>query len=92
MTIAICMHCGEEKFGAFNPCEKCGFIPDTEDEMVWSICMSDHYLSREKLSEIGNKVKAGKVPTIDPNSHRLILEQLREAGLMKMMGKTPLDG
>ena len=89
MTIAICMHCGEEKWGAFNPCDKCGFHPNTEDEMVWAICVSDHYLKRETLLEIGEKVKTGDVPMIDPETHQRMLEQLRHSGMMKMMGFAP---
>jgi hypothetical protein len=91
MTIAICMNCGEEKWGAFNPCEKCGFHPRTEGELVWSICVSDHYLNKETMREIGDKVKIGEVPTIDSATHNMMIEQLRETGLMKMMRMSPQE-
>lgn len=86
MTIAICMRCGDEKFGSFTSCKRCNFRPTTEDEMVWSVCVSDHHLNRETLSEIGEQIKAGNVPMIAPDTHKQMLEQLRKAGTMRKMG------
>ena len=91
MTIATCMQCGEEKWGAVSPCEKCGFSPRTEDDIAWSMCVSDHYLSHETLVQIGEAIKAGKRPRVDPESHAKMLAHMRESGMMQMMGLAPPD-
>ena len=36
MTLAVCFKCGKAKFGAFNPCEGCQAMPQSEDDFVLS--------------------------------------------------------
>jgi hypothetical protein len=65
MTIAICIKCGAEKFGAFSPCE-CGFTPTSKAEMAESMFLSDHNYTHSELRDIGNAIKSGEVITVDP--------------------------
>jgi hypothetical protein len=65
MTIAICIKCGAEKFGAFSPCE-CGFTPTSKAEMAESMFLSDHNYTHSELRVIGNAIKSGEVITVDP--------------------------
>ena len=65
MTIAICIKCGAEKFGAFSPCE-CGFTPTSKAEIAESILLSDHNYTLSELRDVGSAIKSGEVITVDP--------------------------
>ena len=60
MTQAVCFNCGELKFGSFTECENCHRTPENDDDMAFSMALSDHYFSLEQLNEIGNKIKNGE--------------------------------
>ena len=68
MTVAVCLHCGEFKHGAFNPCLKCGYTPDDDESLTKHLLVSDHYHSRETMEAIAARVKAGEPVTFDPES------------------------
>ena len=55
MTWALCLNCGEIKFGAICPCPNCQ-VASTGD-MGLDIAFSDHHLSRETLERFGVVVK-----------------------------------
>jgi hypothetical protein len=50
MTTALCLNCGELKWGALCPCKKCN-IRTTD------IRFSDHYLKRDVLQQLGNVLR-----------------------------------
>ena len=56
MTMALCMNCGNVKFGAICPCSECG-IASTGD-MSLDIAFSDHHLDLKTLEELGQVVRA----------------------------------
>jgi len=56
MTWALCFHCGETKFGAICPCEKCG-VGSTGDISL-DIAFSDHRLSEQTLKAFGDVIRA----------------------------------
>ena len=66
MTKAICLNCGEFKFGAFNECPGCGFQPSNPEQQAKHLIVTDHYRSPEELEEISRKVKAGEPLVFDP--------------------------
>ena len=66
MTIAVCLKCGNFKFGAFNSCRKCGAKPQDVDELGLSLAMSDHYFDRPTLEQISQIIRAGEEPLIQP--------------------------
>ena len=70
MTKAICWKCGKFKHGGFNECDKCNAIPNTEDELITSLFLTDHYQDEEGLKRLQEKVKGG--------SGFLIPDELRE--------------
>lgn len=78
MTIAICICCGKEKWGAFNQCENCGFTPNTEDELVESVFLSGHYFKKSTLEDISIAFQSGNPPKIDPESKEMIKSQLHK--------------
>jgi hypothetical protein len=56
VTQALCMNCGNVKFGAICPCPQCG-VASTGD-MGLDIAFSDHHLAFETLQELGEVVRA----------------------------------
>jgi hypothetical protein len=56
MTWALCLNCGETKFGAICPCPSC-HVESTGD-MSLDIAFSDHHLAVETLKEFGAVVRA----------------------------------
>lgn len=57
MTIAVCIYCGEKKFGALNPCDSCGKIPSGMEDIARSMMLTDHYMSVESLEKAQRAVK-----------------------------------
>lgn len=55
MTWALCLNCGEVKFGALCPCPKCQ-APSTGDIQL-DIAFSDHQMGRETLEEFGHVIE-----------------------------------
>ena len=56
MTWALCLNCGEVKFGAICPCPKCN--AESTGDMNLDITFSDHRMSKETLNELGGVVAA----------------------------------
>ena len=83
MTQAVCYNCGAEKFGAFVPCSECHVAPKTEDALVMSLALTDHYFDLDVLSEIGESIReGGEPPNLDANSREHLLKQIREIASM----------
>jgi len=78
MTIAICLECGEFKFGAFNPCSKCGAKPRDVDQLALSLACSDHYCDKATLEHISKIIQTGREPVIDRTLVQRITEELSE--------------
>ena len=66
MTLAICIECGHEKFGAFTPCRKCDHQPATLIDKAKSIMLSDHNFPFEELQGYSRTIKSGKTVLYDP--------------------------
>ena len=60
MTIAVCVSCGAQKFGALVPCGRCGFEPQSVIEQAKSITLSDHFFPMEQLSKCQAAIEAGQ--------------------------------
>ena len=65
MTWALCLNCGEVKFGAICPCPKCQ-VHSTGD-MQLDICFTDHNWERETLEELGAVIAAIQPSSDDPH-------------------------
>jgi hypothetical protein len=89
MTQAVCFYCGAIKFGAFVACEQCNRIPKTDDELVLSLAMTDHYFERKTLEQMGANIKIGKSPHLDETTRARLLQslaQLRKTNVGKLFG------
>ena len=56
MTWALCLNCGDVKFGAICPCPSCR-VASTGD-MQMDIAFSDHHIPRAELEQFGAVIKA----------------------------------
>jgi hypothetical protein len=88
MTQAVCFRCGVIKFGAFCPCQECQTTPKTEDDLVISMAMTDHYFDMDTLKRFGESVRErGERPKLDPETRNNLLETIRSAGdMMSQLG------
>jgi hypothetical protein len=68
------------KWGAFNPCEKCGARPHNDDDLALSLALSDHYFDKDRLEQIGGDIAKGKPVHLDPGTR---------ANMLKMMQSLP---
>jgi len=64
MTQALCLSCGNVKFGALVPCPKCG-VPNCGNIDV-NIAFSDHHLSEAALKALGGIIHAIEPHSSDP--------------------------
>ncbi len=55
MTIALCLNCGETKFGTLCPCNKCKCESTGNNDL--DIAFSDHYVSAKVLNKYGEVIK-----------------------------------
>jgi hypothetical protein len=78
MTIAICFACGEYKLSAFTPCPACGTEPQTDDDLAYSLALTDHYLTPEGLAQVQQQALAGEPINIDPDFYEQLRQGLRE--------------
>jgi hypothetical protein len=83
MTRAVCYKCGARKDGAFIDCPECEAAPATEDTLVISLALTDHYFDLNVLSEIGESIrKNGKPPELNAESREHLLKQIRDNATM----------
>ena len=54
MTMALCLNCGETKFGALCPCPKCGVA--STGNMELDIAFSDHHVAVDSLKDLGKVI------------------------------------
>jgi hypothetical protein len=77
MTMAVCFKCGKIKFGAFVPCPDCRTAPQTEDDLVRSLAMTDHYFDMPTLEQMGAAVRDGNPPQLAPETHAQLIDTIR---------------
>ncbi|QDT98500.1 hypothetical protein [Gimesia aquarii] len=89
MTTAVCFQCGHLKFGSFVPCDQCQARPRTDDEMIISLAMTDHYFDQATLESMRNYIlEHGHAPDLDPESKktfRKTFEEVKASGAIEKM-------
>jgi len=65
MTMALCFHCGDVKFGALCPCLTCQGLPVSNVDL--NIVFSDHQYSEQTLHEFGAVLRAIRAITSKPD-------------------------
>lgn len=66
MTMALCFHCGNTKFGALTACRACKGGPS--GNVGIDIAFSDHRLSEATLERFGEVIKAIRPHCKDPEA------------------------
>jgi len=66
VTIAVCIKCGQRKFGAFTLCERCSFEPSNVLELAKSIYLSDHNFPMDQLDAFALTIAVGEPVEYDP--------------------------
>lgn len=82
MTQAVCFNCGAIKWGAFSNCENCGSRPKSDDELMVSLALTDHYFDLAKLHQIGRDVAGGKAPQLDQATKEGLRPAIEQAKVM----------
>jgi hypothetical protein len=59
MTVAVCLVCGGQKLGSFNPCGRCAWSPNGDEDRIRSMMLSDHYHPVAQLEEWGQAMRRG---------------------------------
>ncbi|MFH1299981.1 MAG: hypothetical protein ABIK07_02895 [Planctomycetota bacterium] len=89
MTTAVCFHCGHLKFGSFKICEHCQARPCTDDELIVSLAMSDHYFDQKSMELMGDYIREhGHPPKLDPNSEKTFrrnFEEVKASGVLDQL-------
>lgn len=70
MTTAICLRCGNFKFGAFVPCDHCGHFPTAQKDRIEHMLFSDHALTDDFLQRASAVTKTGERIEIDNSAFR----------------------
>lgn len=78
MTLAICMFCGTEKFGAFVPCNKCGQVPTTILDRAKSLMLSAHNFPPDELGKFSRTIESGMDVPYDPVTLAICAEPIAE--------------
>jgi hypothetical protein len=74
MTIAICISCGGEKVGAWTPCPVCDYKPQTKDDAMLSVALSEWFLDDELRGQWARRIQAGIKPQLDRSTREALVE------------------
>ncbi|QDV49951.1 hypothetical protein [Gimesia fumaroli] len=89
MTKAVCFQCGHLKFGSFLACDECQAKPKTDDELIVSLAMSDHYFDQETMESMGEYIREhGHPPHLDPESEKTFrrnFEEVKASGALDQL-------
>ena len=77
MTTAVCYKCGAIKLGCWTTCDRCRVSPSSEDELVVSMALSDHFLNSRALLRLSEHVAAGLGVEVDPPMRASVLNTIR---------------
>ena len=93
MTKAVCMNCGQLKFGAYVQCKACEFQPETLFDLTMSELYSDHYVNDDGLrklsADIVNNQRVAKERVgslrIDPAVYEVLEKRLADQSFRDML-------
>jgi hypothetical protein len=64
------------KFGAFVACKQCGKTPRTDDDLIMSLAMTEHYFKIDTMQQMGQAIKDGRPPHLDEATRKNLLDNL----------------
>lgn len=78
MARAVCLFCGEGKAGAFVPCPHCGRFPESDDDLILSLLMTERYLTDFEREAVGQDIKQGKPRSLEDETRQRFQAHLEE--------------
>ena len=88
--LIICFRCGSEKIDPLQVCATCKSQPETEEEMVLSVLLSEYLLDRKTLIKAAESDSHRDPKKISKTAYDLIAGFLREEGLLPTKPKLRL--
>lgn len=88
MTKAVCFNCGEFKLSAFKVCSLCKRMPETDDQLVMSLALTDHYFDLPTLKVMGKDIKNGKPLHLDEKTRKNIIAEISNLKEERELGST----
>ena len=64
----------------------CGFRPVDDQELAYSLALTDHYFALETLREIGRAIPERGRPTLPPEQEQELLATIRNPHLQRILG------
>ena len=77
MTVAVCTSCGALKRRATTRCAECRFEPRGDEATARAMVLTTHFLSRDDLEAISERLQTGKEVTYPEEIVTQIVERLR---------------
>ncbi|WP_396604874.1 hypothetical protein ACFLEY_22410 [Bradyrhizobium sp. YCK136] len=87
MTEAVCFKCGDHKLGAFSNCKNCGARPRSDDDLMLSLALTDHYFDHARLEQMGRDIAAGRLPQLDQATKEKLRPAVAEAKRILGIGR-----
>jgi hypothetical protein len=85
LTKALCLYCGEIKFGAFVECPACGNVPRTSGELAEALGFTDHYFPSEFLDGLQEFFRSGHKLELDPELYEKLLTTVQNDRTMQLL-------
>jgi hypothetical protein len=64
------------KHGALTPCQQCNFDPSENADKARAMILTDHYLPKEELAKIAERIRAGQSVVYPEEAVRNYMELL----------------
>lgn len=77
MTQAICFKCGATKHGAFTLCKSCQTRPLSEDDLIKSLALTDHHLSKFSLDQAGKLIQDSQLLEFEPEQLEILRSEVK---------------
>ena len=84
MTTAVCLCCGNFKFGAFVPCDHCGHMPTDKGDRLEQMLFTDQAMSDEFLRRVSAAIQRGETINLDGSGIRAGAEDTAELFAMML--------
>ena len=80
--LIICFRCGSKKENPFQACPECHSQPETEEEMVLSLLLTEASVDRKTLTTSAESDSHRVPKKIDKAAYDFIANFLREEGIL----------
>ncbi len=68
------------KVGAWTPCPRCGYTPETPEDQAKHLMVSDHYLNQADLENVSTRVEKGLPLNFQPQQVEQMAASIQATG------------